>query len=112
MPAFQTAGPITAIYPGDSIALVNDASTDSGLTTTQQVAITDTGVGATITVINTTNQDATGQMSADPLTTGSYKPASGLIVPSGTALPYNLSQTAIRFTFTVAPTSGSLVVSR
>lgn len=114
MPTFQTSGPITALYPGDSISLVADASVDTGITSTQQVAIASvSGVAAPITVINTTDKDATGQTSAIPgLTAAAYKALSGLVVPSGTALPYNLAGGFLRFTFAVAPTSGSLVVQR
>lgn len=113
MPAFQTSGPLTALYPGDSIALVNNAASDSGLTSTQQVVIAEvSGVTAPLVITNTTNQTATGQASSAPLTSASFKPLTGCVIAAGTSLTYNIGQTTINFTFSVAPTSGSLVVQR
>ena len=113
MPAYSATGNRTAIYPGDQVAVVNNAATDAGITTTQQLAIGPVGnqTGCTIIVTNSTNHDATGQyapLDAD----ANYEPISGFIVPASTALPYNLSLGFIRFTFASAPTSGSLIVSR
>lgn len=112
MPSYNTH-PKRVIYPGAQIALVNDASTDSGVTTSQQCYIgPNPGQNSnTITVLNTTNQDAIGQFASIDAT-ANYKNLSGLIVPAGTALPYNLSDGWLRFTFGTAPTSGSLIVAR
>jgi hypothetical protein len=113
MPAYQNTGSRTAIYPGDQVAVVNNAAVDSAITTTQQLAIGPVGnqSGCTIIVTNTTNQQATGQyapLDAD----ANYENCSGFIIPAGSALPYNLSLGFVRFTFPSAPTSGSLIVSR
>ena len=113
MPAYN-ASPAIALTPGDTVALVNNAATDAGVTATQQVHIgpSGTAAGQTVNVVNTTNQDATGQIANQADVTGDYKPASGFVVPAGTALPYNLAMGWLRFTFVSAPTSGSLIVSR
>ena len=112
MPAYN-AQPVRALYPGASIALVDDASTDTGITTTQQFAVGPNPVNTSnvINFINTTNQDAVGQISWHDVT-GDYKAAASLTVASGTSLPYNLADGWVRFTFASAPTSGSLVASR
>ena len=116
MPSYITnpqVAQVSAIYPGDSILLVNNAATDSGVTKTVQFAFGPTpgSSAGTLTVVNTTNQTATGQVAwADA--DGNYEPASGMIVNSGQTLPYNLSGGWIRFTFSTAPTSGSLVATR
>src|SRR5277367_6776044 len=113
MPAYSASGNRTAIYPGDYVAVLNDASVESGITKTQQLAVGPVGnqTGSTVVVTNSTNQQATGQF-APTDADASYQNASGFIVPSDTALPYNLSLGFVRFTFATAPTSGSLIVSR
>ena len=113
MPTYN-ASPAIALTPGDTVALVNNAATDSGVTATQQVHVgpSGTAAGQTVNVVNTTNQDATGEISNLADVAGDYKNASGFVVPSGTALPYNMAPGWLRFTFGTAPTSGSLVVSR
>lgn len=112
MPAYPSAQP-AALYPGSPIALVNNAATDSGITTTEQFAVAPppNGAGLTVMIANTTNQQAVGQFSWVD-TAADYQPLSGCIVPPGSVLPYNLATGWMRFTFAVAPTSGSLVVSR
>jgi hypothetical protein len=116
MPSYITSPQVqqvNAIYPGDSIALVNDATTDTGVTTTLQFALGPTPDGSVgnIVIVNTTNQQAQGQYSFIDIA-ADYENLSGCIVPNGTSLPYNLSGGWMRFTFSVAPTSGSLVISR
>jgi hypothetical protein len=113
MPAYSATGNRTAIYPGDFVAVVNNAATYSGITTTQQLAIGPVGnqTGCTVMVTNTTNQQATGQYSWTDVE-ADYQPLSGFVIPPDTALAYNLSLGFIDFTFASAPTSGSLVVSR
>ena len=112
MPAYPAAQP-AALYPGSQIALVNNAATDSGITTTEEFALNPLGLGAgcTLMILNTTNQQAVGQFSPVDVA-ADYMPLSGCIVPAGSALPYNLSGGWMRFTFAVAPTTGSLIVSR
>ena len=112
MPSYA-AGTGKALYPGDAIALVNNAAIDTGVTSTQQFAVGADPVGTTvgIVVVNTTDKDATGQYAATDAD-ANYKNLSGLVVPSGTALPYNVAGGLIRFTFVSAPTSGSLTVRR
>ena len=123
MPAYVTntiASPaqpvqLTALYPGTQFVAVNNAASDSGVTTTLQVAIGPTPGNSPVNMVitNTTNHDATGQYSPeDALGTGSYEPLSGCVIPAGSSLPYNLQGGWVRFTFVTAPTSGSLIVSR
>ncbi|HTY25587.1 MAG TPA: hypothetical protein VMC85_20830 [Desulfomonilaceae bacterium] len=111
---------VSAIYPGNSIALVNDASTDTGITKTLQLAIGPVpgNSTATLSIYNSTNQQATGNWAATETLYGSsassptYEPLNGCIIPAGATLPYNLSGGWICFTFSPAPTNGSLIVSR
>ena len=112
MPAYN-AQPVRVIYPGASIALVDNAAVDSGITTTQQVAIGPNPVNNSnvVNFINTTDQDAQGQIAHQDVA-ASYAVASGLVVAAGTAFPYNLADGWVRFTFAVAPTSGSLIAAR
>jgi hypothetical protein len=112
MPAYNAA-PVAALYPGPPIACVNNAAVDAGVTTSLQFSVAPSmvGAGVTLMIANTTNQDAQGQFSSTDVS-ANYKNLSGCIIPSGTVLPYNLSGGWMRFTFAVAPTSGSLVVSR
>jgi hypothetical protein len=112
MPAYPTAQP-AALYPGSQISLVNNAATDAGITTTEQVAIAPSigGSGVTVMILNTTNQQAVGQYAPADVA-ANYQPLSGCIVAAGAALPYNITSGWLRFTFAVAPTSGSLIVSR
>ena len=112
MPAYN-AQPTRALYPGESIALVDNAAVDSGITTSQQFAVGPNPTQNTnvVNFINTTNQDAQGQIAHQDVT-GSYANASGLIVAAGTAFPYNLADGWVRFTFGVAPTSGSMIAAR
>jgi hypothetical protein len=93
--------------------MVNNAAVDSGITTTKQIALgpTPENSGYTLMITNTTNQDAQGQ-TAPADVAANYEPLAGCIVPAGSALPYNLVGGWLRFTFAVAPTSGSLFVSR
>lgn len=114
MPAFQTSGQVVRLLPNTSLAVVNDASVDTGITRTKQFMVIppDGGGSNGITIVNTTDKDATGQISTVPFTSAAYQNASGLIVPSGSSLAYNVNAGFICFTFAVAPTSGSLVVMR
>lgn len=114
MPAYN-AVPAIALTPGDTVAVVNNAAVDSGITTTQQVHVGPSGTAppsGTVNVVNTTNQQATGQIANQSDATANYQNASGFIVPAGSALPYNMGMGWLRFTFASAPTSGFLTVSR
>jgi ligand-binding sensor domain-containing protein len=110
MPSYPSAQP-AALYQDFPITLV--ASTDSGVTTSSQFAVGPSagGAGVTIMIVNTTNQDATGQWAATDVA-ANYQPLSGCIVTAGSSLAYNLSGGWMRFAFSIAPTSGSLIVSR
>jgi len=112
MPAYG-AQPVRVIYPGASIALVDDASVDGSITTTQAVCIGPNPVNTSnvVNFINTTNHDAQGQIAHQDVA-ASYAPAASLLVAAGTALPYNLADGWVRFTFSVAPTTGSLIAAR
>jgi len=121
MPSYITSPQpvqLLALYPGNHEALVNNAATDSGITTTQQIAIgpQPNQTGCTVMITNSTNQQAQGQTAPqDPTAAGAgatYENLSGCVVPAGTTLAYNLSGGWLRFTFGTAPTSGSLIVSR
>jgi hypothetical protein len=112
MPAYPSLIP-PALYPGTQIPVVNNAAVDAGITTTSQFALAPgmNGAGITIMIANTTDHDAIGQFSNTDIA-ANYIPLSGCIIPAGTVLPYNLSGGWMRFTFAVAPTTGSLIVSR
>lgn len=118
MPSYITSPQpvqLTALYPGDRKYCVNNAATDSGVTTTVQFAVGPQGnqTGCTVMIVNTTNQQAQGQYSPDDSKgSTSYEPLSGCIVPAGSTLAYNLSGGWMNFTFGTAPTSGNLVVTR
>jgi hypothetical protein len=116
MPAYISSpqvSQVVALYPGNRLALVNNAATDSGITTTLQFANgpVPNQSGNTIVINNTTNQQAQGQY-CDSDTAANYENLSGCVVPANSSLPYNLSGGWMRFTFSVAPTSGSLIVSK
>ena len=113
MPAYN-AQPVRALYPGETIALVADASVDTAVTDTQQFSIgpNPTQNSNALNFHNSTNVDAQGQLSPDDSATGTYKNVSGLLVAAGTVLPYNLAGGFLRFHFASAPTSGSLTVVR
>ena len=90
MPAYSATGNRTAIYPGDQVAVVNNAATDAaGITTTQQLAIGPVGnqTGCTIIVTNSTNHDATEAVCASGCRRKLRAHLSGFIVPASTALP-------------------------
>jgi len=122
MPAYinnpQTAQ-VVALYPGESLSLVNNAATDSGITKTIQFAVGPIpGNGtSTLVFVNSTNQDATLKYAANEIpypgsTQPVYEPLPGGTVSAGTALSYNMSGGWVLATFGTAPTSGSLTVSR
>lgn len=116
MPAYITSPQpvqLVAVYPGNALAVVNNASVDAGITTTQQFAVgaTPGNNSGTLVITNSTNQEATGQYASHDVA-ANYEPLSGCIIGAGASLPYNLAGGWMRFTFVSAPTSGSLIVSR
>jgi hypothetical protein len=118
MPSYITSPQpvqLTALYPGDRKYCVNNAATDSGVTTTVQFAVGPTPGNGTVTlmIVNSTNQQAQGQYSPDDSKgSTSYEPLSGCIIPPASSLAYNLQGGWMNFTFGTAPTSGNLVVTR
>ncbi len=112
MPAYNAQVP-RALYPGESISLVDDASVDGSITTSLQFCVGPNPVNTSnvVNFINQTNHDAVGQVCWHDVT-GDYTNCSGLTVAAGTALPYNLADSWVRFTFAVAPTTGSFVAAR
>lgn len=112
MPAYNSQ-PVRALYPGSSINLIDNAATDTGITKTQQFAIgpNPVNISNVINFINTTDQDATGYVAASDVD-ANYAAASGLIVAKSSALPYNLADGFVRFSFGTAPSSGSLTAAR
>jgi len=123
MPAFlpATSRPV-AIYPGGSIALINNAAVDSSITSTLQVAIGPDPMGNyRLTLTNSTNQTATAQVAPnDPVlstpASSSYEPysdeAQAITVAAGKSVSFNCFGPWFNCTFASAPTSGSLVLSR
>lgn len=105
MPAYAAASAVD-LLPGQTVALINNAAVDTGVSKTIAVQVKGKG---TVNVVNTTNQDVTGQIAPDDLE-ADYQPAVGLVVVKATSLPYNMASGFLRFTCT-APTSGSLYVS-
>lgn len=112
MPAYGAA-PTCALYAGTPVSVVNNAATDGGITTTMSIAVAPAGTsgGETVMIQNTTTQNATGQWSSTDVA-ANYQNLSGCVIPAGTVLAYNLSGGWLRFTFSVAPTSGSLILAR
>lgn len=116
MPSYiaNPIGPqVSALQPGRAIALVNNAAVDANVTKTLQLALgaTPGSPEESITIVNSTDKDATGQFAANDAD-ANYKNASGMVVASGTSLAYNIARGWVRFTFAAAPTTGSLIVTR
>lgn len=110
-----------ALYPGSSIALVNNAAVDAGVLITQQIAIgPDPSGNSQLTITNTTNQTATAQTAPDDAQVGGvgqhYEPYSvqgtAITVPTLETVSFPCNARWLRFTFAVAPTAGSLIVTR
>lgn len=119
MPAYNTI-PAIALGPGDSVALVINAATDTGVTATQQVHIGPSGTasGTRVHVSNSTNQTCTIQTTAIADATGNYKAltdaetAEAITVASGSDVSFDPGACWLRGNFGTAPTSGSLVIIR
>ena len=118
MPSYP-GSQVRSIYPGDSIALVNNAAVDTNVTATVQVSLAAMqGLpNNTLSLVNTTNQTATVQVAyADAA--ANYQPlknadtTNAITVANGSAIVFTSIGPWLRCTFASAPTSGSLVISR
>lgn len=116
MPSYNAATP-RAIYPGNEIALVNSAATDSSVTTTQQCSMgPDPGGQTALILTNTTNQTATVQIAPSD-TPSLYQPytylGSAITAAANTSVGFPIVPGVwLRCTFSTAPSSGSLILSR
>ncbi len=116
MPSYNAATP-RAIYPGNEIALVNNAATDASVTTTQQCSIgPDPGGQTAVVLTNLTNQTATVQIAPSD-TPSLYQPytylGSAITAATSTSVGFPVVPSVwLRCTFATAPTSGSLILSR
>ena len=116
MPSYNTISPAPQLGFGAYYLLVNNAVTDSGITISQQIQVSPSD--APLQVTNGTNQSGTVQYSPvdadDPGTSPPvlfYDPVG--TVASDTSASFTIQAAGfIRVTFSVAPTSGSLAVSR
>lgn len=115
MPAYSSTTAAPAIYPGDQVALVNNAASDSGITKTIRVSLAQVPNGETLTLINTTGQTATVQVAASDAD-ANYVPLSengaAITAATDTAVTFNCPTPWLRCTFGTAPTSGSLTICR
>jgi len=119
MPAYNTV-PAIALTPGDTVALVNNAATDTGLSNTQQVHVgpSGTAAGDKLLVTNATDKDLTVQATNIADATGNYKAlkdadtTNAIVVASGASAVFSFAGGWLRFNFAVAPTSGSATISR
>ena len=116
MPSYNAAIP-RAIYPGNEIALVNNAATDASVTTTQQCSMgPDPGGQTAVVLTNSTNQTATVQIAPSD-TPSLYQPytylGSAITAAANTSVGFPIVPNVwLRCTFATAPTSGSLILSR
>jgi len=119
MPSYITSPAtqqVNALYPGNSLALVNDASKDTGVTKTIQFAVGPDPLGNyRLTLNNTTNQTATVNQAASDAD-ANYQPYSdegtAITLATNTSKTFYCAGPWIRCSFSSAPTSGNLVVSR
>jgi hypothetical protein len=113
---------VAALYPGQSIALVNNAAVDGSVTQTVQVAIgPDPDSNYRLNITNTTNQTATVDVAPrDPVlpspALASYQPYSdegtAITVAANTSNTFSCFGPWLSCNFATAPTSGSLILSR
>jgi hypothetical protein len=112
MPAYGAAGYPKALNVGDTIQLINAADATAGnVSNTSPLTISPSPMSGqrTITILNTTNQQAQGQLAAVD-TTASYENTSGFTIAAGASLTYNLGVCFLRFNFSSSPSSGLLTV--
>lgn len=118
MPAY-VAGNAIGLTVGDRVVLVNNAATDSGITSTQQVALSqqEAAGSATLALHNGTNQTATVQV-ADVDATGNYRAltdantAEAITVATSLSIVFTCIGPFLRCNFGTAPTTGTLAITR
>jgi hypothetical protein len=102
---------VKAIYPGSQYAVVPDASKET-VTKSIQFAVgplPNAGM-KNLNVVNTTNQTATCQMAMSD-GDANYAPIASIAPATNTSVSVSVGVPCwIRFTFSPAPTSGSLIV--
>ena len=113
MPSYKApsngyAGAI-ALSTGDTLAVVNDATVDSGITNSQQVNVEAEFGSSLVGIQNNTNQDATVYTSAVDVL-ASYTSA-GLVVTAGTST-LNPMSGFLFLNFATPPTTGSAYFRR
>ena len=113
MPAYNTQPmptPKPALYTGNAYALVNNASVDSGILVTQQVAIAPHQADSATycTVFNSTNQAV--QMQAAPSDSAALYTSLGSSIAAGALATISCAVPWVRGLFATAPTSGSLFI--
>ena len=117
MPAYGTSTP-RAIYPGNKIALVNNAATDTGVTKSVSVAFAQMpGTPDKLALHNTTAQTATVQVSFDDVDADyqALKDAdtgNAVTVATNSSVIFTCVGPWVRCTLAAAPVAGSLVLSR
>ena len=119
MPAYS-AGNGPGIYAGDRVVLVNNAATDTGITSTLQVALAQVGgmsTGIDLALHNGTNQAVTVQV-ADTDVDARYRAlteadtAEAVTCASGSSITFTTIGPFVRGHFGTAPTTGTLAISR
>lgn len=116
MPSYPAQKP-SALYPGDQIALVNNAAVDAGVTTTISAAVGPAPANneAHFVAFNSSDHDAVIR-AAPADSNASYLPlydgAVAVTIPAGQSVFFYCPGPWIRATFAVAPTTGSLILYR
>lgn len=113
MPAYPSTQP-RALYPGQQVALINNAATDSGVTTTIQAAFgfSPGNVESNWLLFNTTDQTATVEVAASDANADYLQLTTSVTVAASKAVAFSCGAPWIRCTFSVAPASGSLILYR
>jgi hypothetical protein len=112
MPAYPAHSPVF-ISPGNIIALVNNAATDSGITATIQVSCAaQPNASSKLTLVNNTNQTATVQVAAVDANANYVPLTTSVTAAAGAAVVFDCVGPFIRCTFGTAPTTGSLYLCR
>jgi hypothetical protein len=112
MPAYGSAGWPKALNVGDNVQLITAAdATAANVTNTAPVAIAPSPISGqrTLTIVNTTNQQAQGKIAASDAL-ANYESAPGFAISAGASLTYNLGASLLIFNFATAPSSGLLTV--
>lgn len=112
MPAYSTSNKVQFLSPGNTIALINNAATDSGVTKTLQVSIAAQPTATSkLTLINNTNQTATVQVAAVDADANYVPLTTSITAAAGAAVIFDCVGPFLRCTCT-APTTGSLYLCR